>query len=243
MLLFESDMIHASIIIPTFREAGNLEQLVDRIAQSLVDFNGAYEVLIVDDNSQDGTEPLVEKLRDTGHPVRVIVRRDERGLSSAVIRGLDEAQGEVLVCMDADLSHPPEMIPRLLSALQKPGVEFVIGSRYVDGAGTDADWGLFRRLNSIFATLLARPFTAARDPMSGFFAIRRDRYQNHDELSPLGYKIGLELIVKCNCRNVLEVPIHFAQRRCGSSKLNFKQQLLYLRHIWRLACYKLTKRR
>jgi dolichol-phosphate mannosyltransferase len=236
-------MIHASIIIPTFREAGNLEQLVERISRSLAHFDGAFEILIVDDDSQDGTEQVANSLRDSRHPLRLIVRREERGLSSAVIRGLDEAKGALLVCMDADLSHPPEMIPVLLDALSKPEVEFVIGSRYVTGAGTDADWGIFRRLNSLLATWLARPFTGARDPLSGFFALRRERYKNRDRLSPLGYKIGLELIVKCNCRNVEEVPIHFAQRRCGSSKLTLKQQWLYLRHIGRLACYKLTKRR
>ena len=236
-------MINASIIIPTFREADNLEHLVERIVQSMCDSGGAFEVIIVDDNSQDGTEQVVDRLRGLGHPVRLITRRNERGLSSAVIRGLDEAGGEFLVCMDADLSHPPEVIPALLDALRKPDVDFVIASRYVDGAGTDADWGLFRHLNSRIATWLARPFTGARDPMSGFFAMRRDRYLKHDPLSPLGYKIGLELIVKCNCRNVKEVPIHFAQRRCGSSKLTLKQQWLYVCHVGRLAGYKLTHRR
>ncbi len=236
-------MIKVSIIIPTFQEAGNLGQLVDRIAQSMSELDGTYEVLIIDDNSQDGTEQVVNTLRDDGQPVRLIVRRSERGLSSAVVRGLDEAKGDLLVCMDAELSHPPEMIPALIDTLTKPDVDFVVGSRYVAGAGTDADWGLFRQLNSRIATWLARPFTGARAPLSGFFALRRDRYQACDRLSPLGYKIGLELIVKCNCRNVREVPIHFAQRRCGSSKLTLKQQLLYVRHIGRLASYKLTNRR
>ncbi len=236
-------MIKASIIIPTFREAGNLETLAIRIGQSMSKLDGAYEVLIVDDDSQDGTEQVVETMRAAGHPLRLIVRKKERGLSSAVIRGMDEATGETLVCMDADLSHPPEAIPALLEALNEPKVDFVIGSRYVDGAGTDDDWGLFRQFNSRIATWLARPFTGARDPMSGFFALRRDRYQERDRLNPLGYKIGLELIVKCNCRNVKEVPIHFAQRRCGSSKLTLKQQWLYVRHVGRLASYKFTHRR
>ncbi len=235
-------MANVSIIVPTYREAGNLETLIGRIADALTDCCEYYEVVIVDDDSQDGTESLIGSMIDNGLPVRLVVRRDDRGLSSAVIRGFNEAVGETLVCMDADLSHPPEMIPALLNALDKPQVEFVIGSRYVKGAGTDEDWGLFRRLNSSAATLLARPFTRARDPMSGFFAIRRERYLNCDRLNPLGYKIGLELIVKCNCRSVAEVPIHFAQRRCGSSKLTLKQQWLYLHHIVRLARYKLKRR-
>ncbi len=235
-------MSNLSIIIPTFQEAANLEQLVTRISQTLADSNLIFEILIVDDDSRDGTDALIANLAELGLPVRLILRKNERGLSSAVIRGFDEAQGSTLICMDADLSHPPEAIPDLLNALDQPGVDFVIGSRYVGGAGTDDEWGLFRRANSYAATALARPFTMARDPLSGYFAMRRSQYRMCDSLSPLGYKIGLELIVKCNCRNVAEVPIHFAQRRCGSSKLTLKQQWLYLRHIARLARYKLARR-
>lgn len=235
-------MVGTSIIIPTFQEVDNLDHLVHRISESLTATDGTFEIIIVDDNSQDGTEQLVNQLRENGYPVRVIVRHKERGLSSAVICGLNEAKGELLVCMDADLSHPPEMIPQLLGALAKPEVDFVIGSRYVKGAGTDAEWGLFRQLNSSIATMMARPFTRARDPLSGFFALRQSTYRNAEPLHPMGYKIGLELIVKCNCRNVHEVPIHFAQRRCGSSKLTLKQQWLYLCHIFRLAGHKLVKR-
>lgn len=234
-------MTPTSIIVPTFCEAGNVEPLVTRITASLAPNHSDHEIILVDDNSNDGTDRAVEKLRGQGHAVRLIVRPHERGLSSAVIRGFNEATGNILVCMDADLSHPPEVIPDLLEALQDDEVDFVIGSRYVEGAGTDTEWGLFRQLNSSIATMMARPFTQARDPMSGFFAIRRETYKNADRLHPTGYKIGLELIVKCNCRNVREVPIHFAQRRCGSSKLTLKQQWLYVGHVLRLARYKMTR--
>src|SRR5206468_4514805 len=102
----------------------------------------------------------------------------------------------------------------------------------------DAQWGLFRWLNSKVATLLARPFTSAKDPMAGFFALRRSTLEAGTDLNPIGYKIGLELIVKCGCRRIAEVPIHFADRQVGQSKLSFKEQLRYLQHLRRLFIYR-----
>ena len=225
-----------SIIVPTFREAKNLPELIERIekvrAQSLGD---STELIIVDDNSQDGTQELIASL---GKPwVRLVVRTTERGLSSAVIRGLEQSSAEKLVVMDADLSHPPEAIPEMLARLDR-GADFVIGSRYVAGGTTDAEWGVFRWLNSKIATVMARPFTKARDPMAGFFALHRQTLRNAATLNPIGYKIGLELIVKGRCRRVEEVPIHFADRTRGESKLNLKEQLRYLQHLGRLARFR-----
>ena len=127
-----------------------------------------------------------------------------------MIAGLKLANGDVLVVMDADLSHPPEKVPELVAALRDPAADFVIGSRYVSGGGTADDWGVFRWLNSKAATLLAWPLTSVRDPMAGFFALRRKDFTAHQsELDPIGYKIGLELMVKCDCRHPVEVPIFF----------------------------------
>lgn len=193
------------------------------------------EVILVDDNSRDGTAEAVANLNRPW--VRLIVREHERGLSSAVMRGLRESTNEVAVVMDADLSHPPERIPDLVRALQS-GNEFVIGSRYVKGGSTDAEWGVLRWLNSKVATWLARPFTTAKDPMAGFFAFRRAALQTAAPLNPVGYKIGLELIVKCRFRNVAEVPIHFEDRKHGESKLSFKEQLRYIQHLGRLTMFK-----
>lgn len=225
-----------SIVVPTYREADNIRQLVGRISRALEPTGRGYEIIIVDDDSQDGTEQIVSQLQAEGAPVRLEVRRNQRGLSSAVVYGFDQARGDLLVCMDADLSHPPEALPALLECLDKdPQADFVIGSRYVPGGSTEQGWGLFRWLNSKVATLLARPFTSAKDPMAGFFALRRDTLRRAEHIDPIGYKIGLELIVKCRCRNIREVPIHFADRKLGQSKLNLRQQLDYLRHIKRLA--------
>lgn len=230
-----------SVIVPAFREAENLPVLIPRVCDALRQAGMSAEVIVVDDDSRDGTPQVMETLGGN-FPVRLIVRRGERGLSSAVIRGLREACGKVLVCMDADLSHPPEMVPRLVSAVLDPqGGDFVIGSRYVAGGSTDDDWGLFRWLNSKVATLLALPLTRARDPMAGFFALHRDTFASAAQLDPIGYKIGLELMVKCGCRRVREVPIHFRDRLHGESKLSLREQFNYLRHLARLYRHRLGR--
>ncbi len=152
-----SEVVDVAIIVPTYREAENLRLLVPRIVQALSAATTAYEIIVVDDDSQDGTLAVLAELAGQGCPVRLITRVGERGLSSAVLRGFAEAKGRYLVCMDADLSHPPEALPQLLAAVREPDVDFVIGSRYVPGGSTDETWGVFRWLNSKVATLLARP--------------------------------------------------------------------------------------
>jgi dolichol-phosphate mannosyltransferase len=229
--------VHAgiSVIVPTFREAENIPLLLGRLAALREAHDLELEVLFMDDNSRDGSD---EAVATSGYGwARLITRTSERGLSPAVIEGFRTARHPVLVCMDCDLSHPPEIIPRLVLGLAS-GQEMVVGSRYVPGASTDDDWGLFRWLNSRVATLLARPLTSVRDPMSGFFALRRADFANAQDLNPVGYKIALELIVKCGFENVGEVPIHFADRVHGESKLTLKQQLLYLQHLRRLYLYR-----
>jgi dolichol-phosphate mannosyltransferase len=227
-----------SILVPTYCEAQNLPILIPRITHVLQQVGITCEILIVDDDSPDDTERICQELSQE-YPVRALIRKKERGLASAVIHGMRHAQGQYLIVMDADLSHPPEKIPELLKTIQSDSVDFVIGSRYVAGGDTHEDWGVLRWLNSKFATLLARPFTSARDPMAGFFALRRSTFESASRLDPVGYKIALELIVKCNCRNVAEIPIFFHDRLHGESKLSIKEQLNYLRHIGRLFAYKL----
>lgn len=224
-----------SVVIPTYKERENLPLLVERLDRLRNDYDLELEVLVVDDDSRDGSVEWVE--HQAPEWVRIIVRTTNRGLSPSVVEGLREATHPVLVVMDADLSHPPEKIPNMILALES-GQQFVIGSRYVPGGSTDDEWGFFRWLNSKVATLLARPFTDAKDPMAGFFAMRKTDFEQADALNPVGYKIGLELIVKCGIENVGEVPIHFTDRRYGESKLNFKEQLNYLRHLRRLYIYK-----
>ena len=223
------------IVIPAYEEVENISPLIERINKLRSDTKHNISVYIVDDNSQDGTEEAVSKLGLDW--VNLIVRKDERGLSSAVLKGIDSGVSDMVVVMDADLSHPPEAIVSMVKELDQ-GADFVVGSRYVKGGSTDDNWGVYRWLNSQVATLLAWPFTSIKDPMSGFFALRREKYNEAKELNPIGYKIGLELIVKCNCKKVVEVPIHFTDRMYGDSKLSMKEQLKYIQHIRRLFIYK-----
>lgn len=229
-----------SIVVPTFREAESLPELIARVAQLRQREPSVSELIIVDDDSRDGTEALIAAREEPW--LRLIVRKRDRGLSQSVLEGLRAAHGEVLVVMDADLSHPPEAIPAMLAALEA-GADFVVASRYVAGGSTADTWGLLRWINSQVATLLARPLTTISDPMSGFFALPRSVFERAENPCPLGYKIGLELIVRCRCQNVQEIPIHFANRAHGASKLTLREQFLYLRHLTRLYRFKLDGRR
>jgi dolichol-phosphate mannosyltransferase len=227
--------IELSVVIPTYREVESLPHLLPRLLGTIRQLGGHAEVLIMDDQSNDGSREFVQSYG--ADEVNFVVRNGKRGLSPAVVDGFRLARGKYLVCMDADLSHPPEVIPSMLDRLAA-GADFIIGSRYVSGGSTEADWGLFRQLNSSVATWLARPFTSVKDPMSGFIALTRDRFNQAQELNPVGYKIGLELLVKCGCQRVEEVPIHFSNRAAGESKLSIKEQLRYIQHLRRLFVFK-----
>lgn len=224
-----------SIIVPTYKEAVNLPILIARIEAVLKAKQNSFELIIVDDDSQDGTEELIRKLELPW--ARFIKRIGRRGLATAVIEGLEVAKYNTFVVMDADLSHGPENIPDLLDCLNN-GADFVVGSRYIEGGTTAHDWGFLRWINSRVATLLSRPFTNITDPMSGFFCLSRETLSRAENLNPVGYKIGLELIVKCKCKNVREIPIHFANRLYGESKLSLKEQIAFISHIRRLWMFK-----
>lgn len=240
-------MTQLSVVVPTYREAENLSVLIPRLHEVFKESGLDGEIIVVDDNSPDDTVKVVQALSTT-HSVHLIVRTTERGLSSAVIAGMHAAQGDVLLCMDADLSHPPEDVPKLYRAIAESETDgdhrpaFAIGSRYVAGGSTESGWGLGRWLNSKVATVLAWPLTAVSDPMAGFFALRRkDFLKASDSLDPIGYKIGLELLVKTNTRRAMEVPIEFKNRLYGESKLSLREQLNYLRHLGRLYRFRFPK--
>lgn len=222
-----------SIIVPAFREAPNIKPLTQRLFSALAEAELAGELIVVDDDSRDGTEAIVAELTAT-YPVRVMVRKTEKGLSSAVLAGLAEAKYDNLLVMDADLQHPPESVPAMVAALEADDCEFVLGTRYGGDGALDPNWPLLRRLGSKGATALAQPLCRVSDPMSGFFALRRSVLNRAERLNPIGYKIGLELLVKAGCRRVREVPIHFAARTAGASKLGAGETFRYLWHLNRL---------
>src|SRR5574337_60972 len=190
------------VVVPTYCEADNLPELTKRIDDAVKGAGVSTEIVIVDDNSQDATQKVCKEL-STHYPLRLITRLFDRGLASAVIHGIEESRSEYVLVMDADLSHPPEDIPRLLHCLRQ-GADFVVGSRYVAGGNTEAKCGLFRWLNSQVATIFARGLTDLKDPMAGFFAFPWRILVGAPPLLPLGYKIGLEILIKGNCRNVME---------------------------------------
>jgi dolichol-phosphate mannosyltransferase len=227
-----------SIVVPALNEAPNFPELARRIDAAMA--GRSYELLIVDDQSTDDTFAVCAALARS-YPLNLLVREHPAdGLSGAVLHGFAAARGQTLVVMDADLQHPPEKLPELIEAVESGRAEFAIGSRYVAGGSTAEAWGLGRKLNSWAATFLARPFAGrTRDSMSGFFALRRSTFARGDRLTPLGYKIGLELMCKCRVAEVAEVPIHFDTRAHGDSKLTLAQQFKYLEHLSRLYdfCY------
>jgi dolichol-phosphate mannosyltransferase len=225
-----------TIVVPIYKEAENICFLTERIFRVTASANISAELIFVDDDSQDGTEAICNMLAPK-YNVRLIVRKGVRGLATAVIDGLKEARGRFLLSMDSDLSHPPAVIPEMFRMLNQ-GADFVVGSRYVTGGCVQQGWGLHRWLNSMVATLMARPLTCVTDPLSGFFALPRTTFLKSPELSPIGYKVGLELLVKIAPQNIIELPISYENRKFGKSKLSPRIQIQYVRHLWRLYRYR-----
>ena len=236
----------ASIVIPTYKECANLNELITRIFEAIAKEQGPsssssltpsnVEVIVVDDNSQDGSEQIVNELGKK-YNARIIVRTLERGLSSAVIRGFEEAKGQYLMCMDADLQHPPEAVPLMFREIIGGKVEFVLGTRYGSGEmRVDKNWPAYRRVISSGARLLARPLTPLSDPMSGFFAITKTAYERakQNNLDSIGFKIALELYVKARIQKHSEVPFAFGVRVHGYSKLSSKVIVHYIQHLRKL---------
>ncbi len=223
-----------SIVVPTYKEAGNIGALTEQVHDAMLAARIEYEMLVVDDNSPDEIVDVVAALSGR-FPVRLLQPSGrDRDLSRSVIDGLEAARFDRVLVMDADLSHPPASIPAMYHALDKDPAAFVVGSRYVADGSFDRRWSLWRFLNSHIATVITRPLVKCQDPMSGFFAFDRSRVGPIDKLNPIGYKIGLELMVRGDFLEVIEVPIQFVDREIGESKLNIDQQIKFLRHLRRL---------
>jgi len=205
-----------SIIVPTLNEEENIIPLVSQIAESAVPFR---EILFVDDHSTDGTRDKIRGLA-RNQSIRLI-EQDEAavGLAGAIMSGARAAQGEILLVMDADLSHPPERIGDLLAPLFAGKADLVVGSRYVKGGSTPG-WPIWRRMVSRAGAALAYPLTGLHDSMCGFFAISRSRLL---ELAPetSGFKIVFETMVRAGgALRVREIPITFRERIRGRSKMS-----------------------
>ena len=226
-----------SLIIPSYNEGSNIQEIV-KILSGLLDSEipGEYELIVVDDDSPDRTWKIAQELTPQYPQLKVMRRQKEKGLSTAVIRGWQVARGEVLGVIDADLQHPPEVLLKLWQEMEK-GADLAVGSRHVEGGGV-SEWSVIRRFLSRGAQMLGLiilPEVIGRlsDPMSGYFLVRRDAIIGKS-LSPVGYKILIEVTGRGNIRWIGEVGYVFRERQAGESKVTWKQYIEYIQHLLRL---------
>ena len=224
-----------ALAIPTLREADNTGGLLDRVRSVLNPLKIDYEILVVDDDSRDGTEEIVSAIAREDSCVRLLVRKGERGLSGAVLYGWRQTDAAILGVMDADGQHPSELLPALIAAIFA-GNDLAIGSRYTAGGEVGA-WNPVRKLLSavaVWATWpIQRPGVRAHDPMTGFFLVRRECIDGI-AFQPSGFKLLLEILVRGRVRSVAEVPLAFGSRNRGASKANFKVGWDYAKLLARL---------
>jgi dolichol-phosphate mannosyltransferase len=240
----ESTREKLALTIPTLREADNLRGLLGHIRSVLDPVGFPYEIIVVDDDSRDGTENIVNSISQEDPRVRLLIRRGQRGLSGAVLYGWQNTDATIVGVMDADLQHPPELLPKLIAAIRQPR-DLVIGSRYTPG-GSLADWNIVRKLISAVAGWVTWPIQRsglrAKDPMSGYFLVRRACLENIPFQSA-GFKLLLEVLVRARLRSVEEVPFVFGQRSRGASKATVKVAVDYARLLARLYAIRLGFRK
>ena len=217
-----------SIIIPVYKERENLEILLPQIFENI---NGNSEVIVVNDESGDGTFDYCNSLKRNGHPtLHCLNKRDRKGLAAAVVSGMHFARYENIIVMDGDCQHPPKYLPAMFEALEDH--DLVVGTRYFIEGGECTGLKGFRKLGSIFCNLLAYPLTKLHDSTSGFFGFKKYTDYSFDDLDPQAFKVGLELYSQIS--NKGEVPISFVPRTFGSSKMTLSQVLKYFRQLIRL---------
>ena len=226
------------LVIPTLNEEANIGAVLDRVRTNLdhSKLDLEYELLVVDDDSSDDTGAVVREYSNSDPRVRLLVRKGCKGLAGAVIHGWDRTDANLLGVMDADLQHPPELLPGLLLPILQ-GRDIAIASRYSDGKGVKG-WNPLRsaisRLSTWITLPLQRPGIRVHDPLSGFFMLRRSCISGV-RLQPEGFKLLLEILVRGNIRTVAEVPYRFGLRHAGKSKANFRVGLDYLQLLGRLS--------
>ena len=222
-----------SIVIPTYNEAGGIERLLRALDEIFKANDLDGEMIVVDDNSPDGTGAIVDRLASE-LPVRCLHRPGKLGLSSGVIDGWKFARPEsvALGAMDADFSHDINILPKMVEALASGQYGLAIGSRYVKGGGI-TNWPAKRIITSKVACWLARPLTNVKDITSGYFLVKREALDGV-HLDPIGFKIGLEVVAKAHYGRAIEIPYVFTDRIVGESKLNQKEIFNYLKQLRKL---------
>ena len=228
-------MYDLTVIIPTFKEEANIRKIITEVDAVFLKNALNGEILVVDDNSPDNTIAIVNELKKTKTNVSLLVRKSDHGLSQSVADGFLHASSDVFVVIDADLSHPPVLIPKMYGEI-RAGSDVVIGSRYMEGGGIKK-WPLKRRVISLGATFLGRLlFPDITDPVSGFFAIRKSVVAQA-QLKPRGYKILLEVLGKGIWENDKEIPFEFSDREIGASKLKIKTIIEYAQQVMDITLY------
>jgi dolichol-phosphate mannosyltransferase len=233
----ECQSLKFSLVIPTYNEGDNIQEIVKILSQLLDSIiPEEYELIVVDDNSPDGTWKLAQELTLEYPQLKVMRRERERGLSTAVIRGWQVARGDVLGVIDADLQHPPEVLLQLWQEMHR-GADLAVASRHVEGGGV-SEWSIIRRFLSRGAQMLGliilpKAIGRLSDPMSGYFMVRRDAIAGKS-LSPVGYKILIEVTARGRIRWIGEVGYVFRERQAGASKVSWKQYIEYIQHLLRL---------
>jgi dolichol-phosphate mannosyltransferase len=227
-----------SIVVPTDNERERLEELVDAVLAAARGAALSIELVVVDDNSPDGTGALAADLAKT-RPMQVVRRAGKLGLGTAVVAGFAVAKAPVVGVMDADFSHPPALVPVLFEAMKSTGADVVVASRYVRG-GSTPDWPWSRRLLSRIGCWLARPIAPIRDAASGFFLIRADLARTIT-IQAGGFKICLELLVRGAPNRVVEIPYRFDDRELGESKMSLREAAGYLVQLRDLYWLRITR--
>lgn len=213
------------MVVPTYNERDRLAELTTALFDVVSRAGITLELVIVDDNSPDGTGAIADELARTRR-MRVVHRSGKLGLGTAVVEGFAAATAKIVGVMDADFSHPPEFVPQMLNAFRATGADMLIASRYIEG-GSTPNWPFTRRLLSRLACFMAQPLSPIRDSTSGFFLIRSDVARGID-IHAGGFKIALELLVRAAPASLVEFPYRFDDREQGESKMSMREAAGYL---------------
>ena len=233
------------LAIPTLNEAGNMRPLLEGLGVSLARVPIDYELIVVDDDSSDGTAEVALEYAKQDPRVRVFVRRGQRGLAGAVLHGWAQTDADLLGVIDADLQHPPQVLPKLIEPVMN-GNDIAIASRYVSSHDNGlGDWNKLRAFISRAGTLVTAPLQKkknmnVKDPLSGFFVLRRECIEGVD-LQPEGFKLLLDILVRGRVQRPVEVPFHFGLRHAGKSKADFRVAFAYLNLLGKLSRHALFK--